>query len=93
MDTKVHKDKQYNIDTMELGYKGVCSFTIPTGSKFVMGGYNKNPKTKYWIKKTIHVCVICGCEDVDQERMYSEKPDRWEERNIFRETACGHHFM
>ncbi len=53
----------------------------PRGNMSVLVANNKTPKTKYWVKKTIHVCVLCGHEDIDRERMYSEKPDRWEDRN------------
>lgn len=45
-------------------------------------------KRKYWYKDNIEVCVLCGKETHDRERVYTET-----EKGIsYSENACWKHF-
>jgi hypothetical protein len=35
---------------------------------------------KFWIYKEDHYCPVCGNSDVYRQRMYTPKPEKWEER-------------
>lgn len=48
----------------------------------------KKNKQKYWYKKEIYACVICGKETVYKERVY-EKP---EFHTVWKNDACWGHF-
>ena len=39
----------------------------------------KNTK-KYWYKMTIAYCPVCGYERKSQERQYTPRPEKWEDR-------------
>jgi transcription elongation factor Elf1 len=48
----------------------------------------KNPK-KYWYRKEIYSCVLCGRENSYRNRVYKEG-----EKGVFwRDDACGQHFI
>lgn len=50
-------------------------------------------KRKYWIKFHIYECVLCGHTEEYRERIYDKsKPDNYNERYIYNQEACGHHF-
>lgn len=40
---------------------------------------------KYWIYKTVYMCPLCGSEKVYRERMYTEKPIEWTERQSLKD--------
>lgn len=43
---------------------------------------------KYWYRKNIYACVVCGKEKVDKERVYKE-----DEKGIkWYDEACHSHF-
>ena len=53
----------------------------------------KKPKSGYWYRFHITECVLCGYTDEWKERVYDKpKPDDGEDRYVYRQTACGHHF-
>lgn len=35
----------------------------------------------HWYRVTVFYCPACGGETKYKERMYSPRPDKWEERN------------
>jgi hypothetical protein len=53
--------------------------------------YLRMKKQKYWYKKEVYYCVLCGKETVYKWRVY-EKPDEIT-RVIYKEDACGCHFF
>lgn len=46
----------------------------------------KNGATKYWYYITNDSCPACGSEDISKERMYTPKPEKWEDRHHYTET-------
>ena len=50
-------------------------------------------KKKYWYYSEVEYCVLCGYERKYRERRYTPKPENPSERTVWRETACGTHFM
>jgi len=50
-----------------------------------------NKKRKYWYVVETTACVLCGREKVDRYRVY-EKP-KPEQKHIWKDYACGEHFM
>jgi len=50
-------------------------------------------KKKYWYYTEIYTCVLCGRETKYKERRYTPKPKDYGDRNIWRDDACGEHFM
>ena len=45
-------------------------------------------KQKYWYRDNVNVCVICGKEIHNRERVYNEK-----EKGIYwKDNACWNHF-
>jgi len=45
-------------------------------------------KCKYWYRDNVEVCVLCGKETHDRERVYNES-----EKGInYTENACWEHF-
>lgn len=46
-------------------------------------------KPKYWYRDNIDVCVLCGKETHNRERVYNES----EKGTTMRDTACGEHFI
>jgi len=49
---------------------------------------SKSKVQKYWYKTHIQICVLCGIETHNRERVYSES-----EKGIkCSDTACSHHF-
>jgi len=49
-------------------------------------------RKKYWYFVSQEVCVLCGCEHIDKERRYDEKPEDPAKRYDYKEFACGEHF-
>lgn len=45
-------------------------------------------KRKYWYRDDVEVCVICGKETRNRERVYNES----EKGTIWRDGACWEHF-
>lgn len=45
-------------------------------------------KRKYWYRDDIEVCVICGKETHNKERVYNES----EKGTFWKEGACWEHF-
>lgn len=54
-----------------------------------------NTKGTYWYRATYYICVLCGRENVDKERVYFKdepKPKEFYKRHIYIEEACWSHF-
>jgi len=45
-------------------------------------------KRKYWYRDIVEVCVICGKENHNRERVYNEN----EKGTVWKEVACWYHF-
>ena len=45
-------------------------------------------KRKYWYRADVEVCVLCGKETHNKERVYNES----EKGTFWREGACWEHF-
>lgn len=45
----------------------------------------KSGATKYWYYIIEDYCPVCGVTDVTRQRMYSERPEAWEDRHRFME--------
>ena len=45
-------------------------------------------KRKYWYRDDIEVCVLCGKETHNKERVYNEN----EKGSFWKEGACWEHF-
>ena len=45
-------------------------------------------KRKYWYRDDVEVCVLCGKETHNKERVYNES----EKGTFWREGACWEHF-
>lgn len=46
-------------------------------------------KKKYWYRDEVDVCVLCGKETHNRERVYDEK----EKGTVWKDDACQKHFM
>lgn len=54
----------------------------------------RHPKGKgcwYFIYET--TCALCWHMTVERERRYTPRPERYEDRHEFTETACSGHFL
>ena len=48
----------------------------------------------YWYKYYYNECVLCGHTDEWKERIYNEpKPEEYEKRHLYKQTACCQHFF
>lgn len=45
-------------------------------------------KSKYWYRKDVEYCVLCGKETYTRTRVYNEK----DKGTFFKENACHSHF-
>ncbi len=55
--------------------------------------YVRKDLRKYWYYTTRYVCVLCGRENVYKDREYIPRPDKYWDRNEYKEDACDDHFM
>lgn len=72
------------------------SFSRSTGSGLRLGAGSVSAKRSgrdCWYETDIYVCVLCCHEQRYRERMYTPRPEKWEDRNHVFDTACPDHFL
>jgi hypothetical protein len=57
--------------------------------KFYKAQVLRNPKNKYWYKIIIEECPPCGRSEVHRERMYTDKPEDYNDRYEYHQYWCG----
>ena len=98
---------EYGRNVQYVKVQEILDFGIGSGAKCLYGLQNgmrngdgtmkeekRHPKGKgCWYRTIVYYCVLCGRENTYRERMWTPKPEKWNERYIIKEEACWSHFL
>jgi len=53
----------------------------------------RKPIPSHWYFISITECVLCGNTEEIRERRFDKRPEKWEDRHEYNQTACWSHFL